>query len=157
MHHGQQWLITPSKKRKRPASGCTRSLKRRVKVAPGWRACVHAHAATNTQGLYRIGRPTDNSYLCKAVFLREHDDGNGDGMSTSGSYLRASFRRSFLRGLSVARGVAEPYGDRCSLGSSILPDRKFRDRFHISFERYWYLRVYFENGESSDVPGTTCD
>lgn len=112
-------------------------------MAPGWRACVctHTRPPTPRGSIVSGGRQIT---LISARQYSYGSDGNGDGMSTSGSYLRASFRRSFLRVCSRRIRRSMQVSPVPPLSPSI---QTLEYRF---FERYWYLHVWFENGEFTD-------
>ena len=138
MHHGQQWLITPSKKRKRP--GAYTSLKRRVK-APLESCMCSRTRGHQYPGALSYRRPTDNSYLCKAVFLRSTGTGT-ECRPQARIYAggRRFFRQPFLPRTSCNR-------ESMQLQSSNLteanPRTCLRSIFFPLFETWRKARVFF--------------
>ena len=138
MHHGQQWLITPSKKRKRP--GAYTSLKRRVK-APLESCMCSRTRGHQYPGALSYRRPTDNSYLCKAVFLRSTGTGT-ECRPQARIYAgeRRFFRQPFLPRTACNR-------ESMQLQSSNLteanPRTCLRSIFFPLFETWRKARVFF--------------
>lgn len=139
MHHGQQWLITPSKKRKRP--GAYTSLKRRVK-APLESCMCSRTRGHQYPGALSYRRPTDNSYLCEAVFLRS----TGTGTECRPQARIYAGRRRFFRQPFLPRAACNR--ESMQLQSSNLTE----EILGRVFLRYSFLSLKF--GERRRVYGT---
>lgn len=141
MHHGQQWLITPSKKRKRP--GAYTSLKRRVK-APLESCMCSRTRGHQYPGALSYRRPTDNSYLCKAVFLRS----TGTGTECRPQARIYAGRRRFFRQPFLPRAACNR--ESMQLQSSNLTEGNPRTCLLWIFFPLWCEKF----GESRGVYGT---